>query len=563
MNARRLLFAWLATFFGFAAVAHGNFETTDAGFTMHAAHGLWSRGDSGLRRGDQGGELPGEQAGALDIHASQAEGRRRNGKVGTNDFAYVWFPVGHVWLLAPFAAAGDALRAAFPAVEQAYRDRVVPGVPDHALAGRLEYLEGSPVLMQAPIALLVPPACAATMLLLAFAIARRLGATQRDAWWSALAIVLATQCFALGREQLSDGPGLALLLATLLAVVAVHRGAGPGTAALGGLAASAAVVLRYPAVLAVAAGAVVLALACRRRRDWRPLAAFVLAGLPLAALFLATNHARFGDALDTGYPSAGDWFGQGPWNAWKILFGAGRGVMWLSPLLWLALPLAARRANVPQLRWLAWTLLALPVLLFATANGWNGGRNWGCRYVTPGVVAFLALVLPQAQPWRRWPKATAALLLLGALASVASVLAPTRGVLQLAAQAFGASGDAGHPDDVAGWHPRYAPLLVNWRYAAASARGDFDAGDGGASAVDAIDIVFGVAARTPDEARGPDRWEDRAFRHLWWRFHADLLGLPGWLLLAPVAALAALFAVLAARRPRVLGAAPSGFATAR
>jgi hypothetical protein len=557
---RRWLLAWLATFFGFVAVAHGNFETADAAFTMHAAHGLATRGDSGLRRADQGGELPGEQLGAFDIHRSTAAGERRNGKVGANGLAYVWFPVGHVWLLAPWTLAGDALRGAFPAVERAYRERVAPGLSDAQLASyaALSYLEGGPVPMQAPIAMLLPPACAASMLVLLLALARRLGANGRDAAWTALTIVLATQCFALGREQLSDGPGLVLLLAALLAVVAVHQGARSRTAALAGALASGAVVLRYPAVLAVAAFAVAIALACRRRRDWRPLLAFVLGGVPLAALFLATNHARFGDPLETGYPSAGAWFDQGPWNVWKVLLGAGRGVAWLSPLLWVALPLAARRGAVRELRWLAWALLLPLLLLFATAQGWHGGRNWGCRYVTPGVVCFLAVVLPQALPWRRWPFATAALVLLGAFASVTSVVAPVRGVLQLAEQAWQAGGSAGERDDVAGWHPRYTPLVANWRYAAAAARGDLDAAAAGARpGFDASAAVFGVPARSAEQARAPDRWEDRGFRHLWWRFLGALLGVPGWLLVAPVAVLAVALGALAAR------AGPSGFATAR
>ncbi len=561
-RTRRSPFAWLAAFFGFVAVAHGNFETTDAGFTMHAAHGLWTRGDSGLRLAEQGGELPGERAGAFDIHASQREGNRRNGKVGANGLAYVWFPVGHVWLLVPLVAAGDAMRRALPDVERAYRDRVAPGVPDGALVGHGPYREGSPVLMQASIALLLPAACAATMLLLLARIARQLGAAERDAWIAALAIVVGTQCFALGRETLSDGPGLVLLLAALTAVVAVHRGAGARTAVFAGLLASAAVVLRYPNVLAVAAFVVAIVLACRRRASWAPLAAFVLGGVPLAVLFLATNHARFGNPFDTGYPDAGDWFDQPPWlGLGKLLFAAGRGILWLSPLLWLALPLAARRGAVRELRWLAWTLLLLPLLLFATAQGWHGGRNWGCRYVTPGVVTFLALVLPQVLPWRRWRTVWVVLVAIGVAANVTSVVAPVRGVIQLSTQAFAAAGGRGDADDVVGWHPRYTPLLVNWRYAAATWRGDYESADGTTrhGSAHTIEPLFGVAARTPEQGFAPVRWEDRGFRHLWWRFAGALAGVPGTLLLAPVLVLAALFAVLAARG----GRPASTFPTAR
>src|SRR5882672_7575046 len=65
---RRLwLFGWLATFFAFVAVAHGNFETTDAGFTMHAAKNLWERGDSGFRREDQGATSEVEKVATLNL----------------------------------------------------------------------------------------------------------------------------------------------------------------------------------------------------------------------------------------------------------------------------------------------------------------------------------------------------------------------------------------------------------------------------------------------------------------------------------------------------------------
>jgi hypothetical protein len=39
--------------------------------------------------------------------------------------------------------------------------------------------------------------------------------------------------------------------------------------------------------------------------------------------------------------------------------------------------------------------------------------------------------------------------------------------------------------------------------------------------------------------QGPTRWEDRGFRHLWWRFWADLLGISSLWLLLPAVGLAA------------------------
>jgi hypothetical protein len=547
-SLRRLLAIWLATFFAFAAVAHGNLETTDAAFTMQAARGLWQRGDSGLRTAAQGGEVPGETMGADYIRTTSS------GKIGTNDLAYPWFPVGHVWLLVPVVAVGDALAARLPTLDATFRERVAAGAVD---GGMTSIIQGRPVVTQGLISLLVPPAAAASLLVLLLVIAARLGAGRRDALIAALSILLATQAFAFGRETLSDGPGLVCLLAALLGVVAVHtRG---GTAAglfAAGLAAGAAVLFRYQnAALLVAIGALLL-WDCQRQRRPGSFAAFCLGIAPSAVLLLAVNHARFGDAFDTGYPKYGDWLDQPLWlGAIKILFAPGRGVAWFSPLVWLALPVALLRVERPVLRWLGWLLFLFPLALFALARGWQGGQCWAARYVTHGLVALLVLTLPQTAPWRRWPRLWIGLLLAGFVVNVTGVIAPVRGVLQLGAQAIAARGDVGDPADLTGWQLRYTPLLANWRYAAASRAGGFEdeRGHPRNGSAHTIEALFGVAATRPEHGQAPVRWEDRCGRHLWWRFWGDLLGVPGWLLLGPCLLLAASFAALAFRFDRAPG----------
>jgi sodium-dependent dicarboxylate transporter 2/3/5 len=174
---------WLGAFFSFAAVAHGNFETHDAAFTMHAARALWVRGDSGLLTTEQGGELLGERMGAEDIARMH-----RNGRIGTNGRAYVWFPMGHVWLMVPFVAAGEWLHKCLPAPEAMFRATVAPGVEDSALPHARSYVLGHPVLTQGLICLLLPASVAATSVLLLFLLARALGATPRDAAITTVAI---------------------------------------------------------------------------------------------------------------------------------------------------------------------------------------------------------------------------------------------------------------------------------------------------------------------------------------------------------------------------------------
>ncbi len=410
--------------------------------------------------------------------------------------------------------------------------------------GTTSLVQGTPLWTQGLVSLVLPPACAASLLLLLFALARRLGADGRAALHAALAIGLGTQAFAFGRETLSDGPGLVLLLAATLTVVTVQRGAGSAAMAfVGGLAGGAAVLLRYQNAALLAAVGLVLVLAVWRQRRWPLLATFTLGVLPAAALLLATNHARFGDAFDTGYPKAAAWLDQPLWlGIGKQMFAAGRGVAWLSPLVWLALPLALRARDGGRLRWLGWALFLFPLCFFGLARGWQGGQCWGARYVTHGLVLLLALTLPVAQPWRRWPRAWLALLLLGLFANATAVVAPVRGVIQLADQAYRANGGTGDHADPVSWQPRYTPLLANWRYALASCSGAFEDAEQRPQQVapTAIERVFATAPTNEMQAQPPLRWEDRGGRHLFVVMWGELLGLPWWLLCLPFVAVLAL-----------------------
>lgn len=551
--------AWLGTFLLFVCVAHGNFETTDAGFTMHAARSLWHRGDSALLTAEQGGELIGEQVGAGVIIDSERKGGRISGKIGRNGHAYVWYPMGHVFLMTLFIPVGEAVAAWLPDADHRFRQKV-PGFFQ-------SFVEGSPVVTQGVISLLVPSLCFATSILLLFMIARELGAGLRDAVWTALAIGLATQAFSLGREQLSDGPGLMLLLATLLPVVRIHLGThSRKTAAWAGLMGGAAVLLRYQTAVAVVAFGLLVVLACRRRKDYRDLVMFLVGGAPMLLLFLLTNYLRFGNPLVTGYPDVGDWFTASPLAGMtKLLFAAGRGMMWFSPILWLAVPYALQWRTKIQLRWLAWVLFATPLLIFMTAQGWQGGQAWAIRYVTPGVVALLVIVLPQTRPWDHWPYVWKTLVAVGWFVSVTSVVAPVRGQIQLMGQAVQAERARAVAEgrlpvveqkvdtaDFGGWHPDYTPLVANWLYALHSRVRHFEdeAGKPRHGGENSIIPVYGVApfvalhGAPNTQGNVPMHWADRCGRHLWWRFWGDLYGVNGWLLVLPIAVLGALLSFL-------------------
>lgn len=573
-----LWWVFCGAFAAFLCFAHGNLESLDSAATMHGARALWLRGDSGLRAADQGGEWLGELALAGYIEQERLAGNHTYGKRGRNGLTYVWFPIGHLGAMVPLVAAGEALHGAFPEVEARYRATVAPGVPDAALVTNLSYRDNHLVFCNAAVAMVLPPLCGGALVVLVFLIARALGAGARDAGWATAATVMATQCFPLGRETLSDGPGMVCLLTALLAVVRVHQGtAGRAVLLWGGSAAGLAVLTRYAhGFLVPLLGLVVVAAAIRRRQPAMVLW-YGLGGLPWAVLLMLVNHSRFGSISDTGYPPFSSWFNYPlPYGLLKLLVAAGKGILWFSPMLWLALPAALRPGQAPQLRWLGLGLFAVPMAMFAMTNGWQSGQCWGARYVTPAVVSLCALVLPQARPWVARPRTFLVLLLLGVVVNLTGVVAPTRGHNQLAGQAVAAMYDhelaAGRitaadrqsvdPADHFFFLPRFSPLHAHWTYAWKSWRGDFEGPDGRPrdGSANTIEPLFGIAAmpgKEGDQGLAPVHWEDRGGRHLWWVFWGELLRVPGGWLLLPVALLAGFASLLGWRRVLAAAADPA------
>ena len=557
-SASGLVRLWLGSFLLLLCVAYGNLESIDTAITMQGARALVRRGDSGLLRAQDGGDSLAETAAADYIAAHSGVAFGKTGIDGTHQ--YVWFPVGHLWLMAPIVAIGERLAAAVPEIEARFAAR----------AGDQSY-EGQFVVPQGLVALLLPALFGASTIVLLWGLARALGCTARQSLLCAGSIALTTQCFPLLRETLSDGPGLTFLLGALFAVVRAtaegQRQVASWTMAFGGACAGAAVLTRYQHAFPVMALAAALGLAAWRHRTWMSLFAFALGGVPMAVLLFAVNVARFGAPLTTGYPPPLSWFDTPPWQGLpKILFAAGKGILWFSPLLWIALRGAVSRAVVPQLRGLAWLMLAIPVLMFSCTNGWQSGQCWGVRYVTGGVVAFLAIVLPQLRPWQRWPRTFAAMLVIGSLVSVTSLLAPTRGHNQLAGQAVLAFYEQAHArseisdvdlesvrlDQADRFFtlPRWSPLHANWTYALQILRGEFETEDGAPKngAQHTIEPIFSVTTNDALLGRAPIHFEDRGFRWFAFVFWGELLALPWWLLLLPPLLAGAFLLRLAVRR---------------
>jgi hypothetical protein len=173
-----------------------------------------------------------------------------------------------------------------------------------------------------------------------------------------------------------------------------------------GLGAWAGVLLnaKYVFASAIVGGALVIAWALRRRRAEliRVLGWAAVTGLPLVALALAYNWARWGSVARTGYePYLDAYFGGSVFDgAWGMLLSPNKSALLYSPPLVLALVAlpAALRAR-PRLG-LAMLAMVVPVfVVYCTYRSWSGDYAWGPRFfvwATPVVLVPIAWYLDAA-----------------------------------------------------------------------------------------------------------------------------------------------------------------------
>jgi hypothetical protein len=280
--------------------------------------------------------------------------------------------------------------------------------------GRLDLLEAAAAASLMP---LITGALAAALYLLG----RRLGAPRAAALLVGAGIVLGTYLLPYGRDFFTE-PLVALLLVTMVERALAGRELQAGTAlALAVLARpqSAAFVPLLFAFFALRAGGVRAAL-----RAILPTTAPLAVA---AAITIAYNLVRFGDALSFGYEPPVD-----PGFTTPLLEGT-RGLL-LSPeksivlfapavvLVPVALVALWRRE-----RWVAALLTALFAVSFvlaATWHSWMGGFSWGPRLVIPGVAVLLVALGPWIGERAARMRLAGALFALGFALSLAAVIAP-------------------------------------------------------------------------------------------------------------------------------------------
>ena len=514
-------------FFGY--FAHGYLENTDTDVTMHSARALYVRGDAGLQSSGEGtwaGERFIAQEGLF-------------GMTGANGKHYAWFPVGHQLLLLPCIALGELFAGWWPKPEAEYLARHGP------VLGEFFWVRFLISFLPAIFA-----AGSAVMLLL---ICRSLGSSAREALGVTAIATLCTQFWPGASETMSDGPGMFFLLAMAALVFQFHAGkrclAG---AFLIGLCGGWAVLVRYPHAFAVLVLAVVAVKVICARRTYGELLAMALGALPEVVILLAANWLRFDSLTETGYSAGANanyWKYPGHLGVPAILVAPGKGILWFSLPLLLALPAFWGR-RVFTFPWLPVLLIFLvPLAVHGHTVSWAAGQCWGIRYLTPVIALMVAVSFAKTRPWRRWPRSFALVCCLGFLVSLGGVLTPYRGQQSLAYQAA----EVVYPgveqvDNNINSDPRFSPLHTHWIYAWLSATGRLEQG----GADNTTEPLFGVEV---DEARLPRADEDAGFRHWWMAGIAGRGGYPLW----PLALVWWVVAgVLLARGARGLSAASPG-----
>jgi hypothetical protein len=287
--------------------------------------------------------------------------------------------------------------------------------PVAAVTGRLDLLEAAAAASLMP---LIAGGLAAAL----FALGRRAGAPRRAAALVAAGTVLGTYLLPYGRDFFTE-PLVALGVVAMVeralagrelqagAWLAVAVLARPQSAAFAPLLA-AFVVARHGALDRAAVRAVL-----------RTAPALVAA----AAITVAYNLVRFGDALQFGYKPPAD-----PGFTTPLLEGA-RGLL-LSPeksivlfapaVVLVPFALAALWRRRRPLAALLVAIFAVSFVLAATWWSWQGGWSWGPRLVIPGVAALLASLGPWIGEHVVRLRLAAALFALGFVLSLAAVLAP-------------------------------------------------------------------------------------------------------------------------------------------
>lgn len=420
-----LLALYSATFDGVAASpdAEVSFQTTSAlARTGALAIGGTSESDELIRLAKQA------PPGAFPVRAGSPE-------VGRDGSYYGWFGVGQAAVGVPFYFVGRLLGAALPELEEGHAATERHGAP------RSEYFAHLLVGWRSPLF------GALTGMLVVLA-TLRLGVSRRNAFIAGLAYGVTTFAWPSSLGDLSDVQATFFAALSCFALLVMSEQSSSRTSWVFGASVGLAFLTRAAlAPFVLVADLALLLLFLHRRRTAQvggPHMGLALAPQVAAlALWLWTNYARFGDALDSGYGEAlsGGLFGGDPLRAaLGLLVSPGRGLVWMAPGV-LLIAMAWRRARTGGRHGLRSFVLgvslsiALPALLL---RGWHGAWSYGPRYLLPALPALwtlAALGIARSSVDLRPRPAFWALATLGLVVQVPGVLVDTHTYHELAVAA--------------------------------------------------------------------------------------------------------------------------------
>jgi hypothetical protein len=169
-------------------------------------------------------------------------------------------------------------------------------------------------------------------------------------------------------------------------------------------------------------------------------------------LYFVYNFIRFVNPLTFGQPWVFS-FSALPQGIAGLLFSPGRGIVWYSPVVLLAIPAIRKAWKTKPIEVLLITGLFLGFLgLHSLYENWPGGWSWGPRYLLPTLPGLLALMgLLEG-------RAAKALLYLSFLGFL--VNAPT--LISFYERYYAEANEHGITDSQLYWSPAHAPLLHAW-----------------------------------------------------------------------------------------------------
>jgi hypothetical protein len=113
------------------------------------------------------------------------------------------------------------------------------------------------------------------------------------------------------------------------------------------------------------------------------------------AVFAIAQLSHYGSLFQTGYGGEG-WSSPFLTGFFGLLFSFGKGVVFYSPLILLALPglFILYRQGVKDLALLAFLLFVSQLLAYSSWWSWMGGWSWGPRFLVPSLPLLMIGLLP-------------------------------------------------------------------------------------------------------------------------------------------------------------------------